>query len=327
MKRGFLTRVAYNNGLWVSGLLLLFLSVFSDIQNAKIPFESILNVQDIFGSQILPFFQNGFLIRSVRFLLLLGCALLLQSVSSEYRLIRIRSFFPFFLFCILSATILPVLPLNGASFSCFFFCWACFRLFAASETTSTNRAVFDASFLFAVASLFQSRLLYLLPVTWIALGIMQALNTKSFFSSLLGSLCVFWIIGGLSFLFQDYSFLSAFSWDLVSFKLIDYTTFSPAEITYISFLLILMISAMASFLPRQNLDKLLTRNFLNSVLLIWFALLALWLFSGNNMGYLLLLFCLTSLIAAHFFSLIDTRYSRFMFFAFLILSAIVVFLL
>jgi len=329
MKRSFLTRIAYSNSLWISGLLLLLVSAFGDMfftQNAEIPLLKILNVQELFGYQVPMSFQNAFLIRVLRFLLLFGCALLLQFISSEYRLIRIRSFFPFFLFCVLSAAIIPSLPLNGASFSCFFFCLACFRLFSAADTSAANRAVFDASFLLAIASLFQSRLLYLLPVTWMALWIMQVLDTKSFLSSLLGSISVFWIIGGISFLFQDYSFLSAFSEDLISFVLIDVTTFSSAEITYTCFLGILMISAMVSFWPRRNLDKLRTRNYLNSVLLLWFALLALWLFSSNNMGYLLLLFCLSALMAAHFFSLIDTRYSRFMLFMFLVLSVSMYFL-
>ena len=323
MKRSFLTQIAYRNALWLFGILLLLIPAIRNIffmRNLEIPlFKSLIDA-GIFGSQISPTFQSAFFVRVTRLLLLFGSALFLQFISSEYRLIRVRSFFPFSLFCILSATILPVLPLNGASFSCFFFCWACFRLFAATDTTSTNHAVFDASFLLGIASLFQSRLLYILPVTWIALGIMQSLNVKSFLSSLLGSLSVFWIIGGISFLFQDYNFLLTFSNDLISFSFIDLNTFSPAEIIYISFLIILMISAMVSFWPKQNLDKLRTRNYLNSLLLLWFALFALWLFSGNDMGYLLLLFCVSSLMEAYFFSLIDTRYSRFMFIMLLLLS-------
>jgi hypothetical protein len=323
MKRSFLTQIAYRNALWFFGILLLLIPAIRNIffmRNLEIPlFKSLIDA-GIFGYQIPSTFQSAFFVRVIRFLLLFGCALFLQFISSEYRLIRVRSFFPFSLFCILSATILPVLPLNGASFSCFFFCWACFRLFAATDTTSTNHAVFDASFLLGIASLFQSRLLYILPVTWIALGIMQSLNVKSFLSSLFGSLSVFWIIGGISFLFQDYNFLLTFSNDLISFSFIDLNTFSPAEIIYILFLIILMISAMVSFWPKQNLDKLRTRNYLNSLLLLWFALFALWLFSGNDMGYLLLLFCVSSLMEAYFFSLIDTRYSRFMFIMLLLLS-------
>lgn len=329
MKRGFLTRIAYANGLWIVGLLLLLLSAIGNLfflHSAEIQGFTSYNFPESFGNQFALIFQNTYLNQGFRFFLLLGSALLLQLISSEFRLIRVRSFFPFFLFCIFSAAILPALSLNGATVSSFFFCWSCLRLFAAVEAESTNRAAFDASVLLALSALFQSRVLFLLPVFWMVLGIMQRFNLKSFLASLMGALCIFWIIGGLSFLFEDYSFLQNFSKDLISFELVDFTNFSAAKIAYTSFLGLLMISAMVSFWPKQHLDKLRTRNYLNSVLLLWFALLALWLFSGSNMGFSLLLFGLSALMAAHFFSLIDTIYSRFMFFLFLLLSLLVYFL-
>jgi hypothetical protein len=144
-------------------------------------------------------------------------------------------------------------------------------------------------------------------------------------ASVLGVLSIFWIIGGLSYLFGDYVFLEDTMKGLTSFEFLNIAVMTPSETAYMAFLVILMISALISFWPKQHLDKLLTRNYLNSVILFWFALLALWLFSGNDLEFLLYLFSLSALLVAHFFSLVDTMYSRMMFFMFLILSVLVYF--
>ncbi|MDD4921725.1 MAG: DUF6427 family protein [Bacteroidales bacterium] len=333
MNKSLLTRISYSNGLWMVGVSMLLFSVIGNIfyfapdqQYVNIQALAGLKGQEIFGLQIDQIFRNGLFIFLFRFLLLFGSALLLQYISSEFRLIRVRSFFPFFLFCVFSATVIPVIPMDGASISCFLFCWSCLRLFAALEPGNANRAVFDASVLLAVASLFQCRIILILPVFLLVMGILQIFSLKSFFASIIGALSIFWMVGCVSFLMDDYSFLQFFSKELLAFKFVDFSSFSPAEMAYTSFFGVLMISAMLSFLPKQHLDKLRTRNYLNSVLLLWFSLLILWLFSGNNMGLLLFLFCLSSLMAAHFFSLIDTMYSRVLFFIYIFLSVFVYFL-
>ena len=219
------------------------------------------------------------------------------------------------------------MPLDGSSVSCFLFCWSCLRLFAALETGPVNRSVFDASALLALASIFEIKVLFILPVFWLVMGILQILSFKSFLASLIGALSIFWIVGGVSFLLEDYNFIVSLSKDIISFELVDFTSFSSAEIAYVFFLGVLMISAMSSFWPRQHLDKLRTRNYLNSVLVLWFALLGLWFFSGNDMGILLFLFSMSSLMAGYFFSLIDTMYSRVLLISLVVLSIIVYFLL
>ncbi|MDD2611603.1 MAG: hypothetical protein PHR38_02315 [Bacteroidales bacterium] len=326
MKKGFLTKIAYSNGLWIAGLLLLLFSVFgnmfysfTDSRIVEIPAFAELYGSEIFGFPLDLLLRNQLFGHILRFLLLLGSALLLQYISSEFRLIRVRSFFPFFLFCVFSATIIPAVPFDGSSIACFLFCWSCSRLFYALDG-SVNHVVFDASALLTMASLFQSKIIYILVVFWLVMGILQVFSFKSFCASIFGMMSIYWIIGGVSFLMDDYHFIMTYSQSLISFEFVDFNSFSPAEIAYTSFLGLLMISAMVSFWPRQNLDKLRTRNYLNSVLLLWFSLLALWLFSGNGFGILLLLFSLSSLMAAHFFSLIDIRFSRALFILFIVLS-------
>jgi hypothetical protein len=327
MKNSFLGKIAYANGLWAIGLALLFLAAlrefFFPTGEIRLLWDeayTVLNDWSVFGVSVSDLMRNALFFQVFRFLLLVGCGLLLQYISSEFRLIRIRSFFPLFLFSLFAATLLPALPLQGAALSCFLFCWACLRLFGSLEHNETYRGVFDASALLALASLTQSRLLFLMPVIWIVMGILQVFSLRSFLASLLGVLSVFWVLAGVSFLLGNFDFLLMYCQDLIAFKWIDFNIVTPAELTYISFLGLLMISAMISFWPSQHLDKLRTRNYLNSILLLWFALLTLWLFSGNDMSYLLILLSLSALVVAHFFSLVNTFYSRIMFLMFLALS-------
>ncbi len=330
MRRGFLSTIAYSNVLWGVGLLLLLAAasvnhfVFGGVVfGSEDDLINALSGYTFLGFSLEEMLDNQFLDHLMQFLLLLGTGLALQYMSSEFRLIRVRSFLPFFLFCLLSGTILPELRLDGAALSCLLFTLSCYRLFRSLDFGFESRSVFDASVLLTLASVFQSRYLWLMPAIWLVMGILQVFNLRSFLASILGMLSVFWIIGGISFLIGDYGFLYAYSKDLIGFHLFSLSDSSSSEISYIAFLAVLMISAIISFWPKQHLDKLKTRNYLNSVLMIWFALLILWFFSANDTSYMLPLLSLSSLVIAHFFSLVDSHFSRILFFALLGLSVIV----
>lgn len=328
-KRGFLTRISYTDGLWVAGLIVLIMSAAQDLffpfGDIQIPNNHLIKAfrnVTIDDFSITDLMQNLFLNHFLRFIYLFGSALLLQLLSTEFRLIRVRSNFPFFFFCVFSATIIPSLPMTGVSLSCIFFCWAIIRLFKAFDSSVPHKEIFDASLLIALASVFQIRLLYLMPVIWLMMILFRVFNLKSFTSSLLGVLSIFWIIGGLSFFFGDYVFIKGMLAGLTSFKLIDINEINIAEFGYMGFLFILMFSALIYFWPKQHLDKLLTRNYLKSIILLWCSLLTLWIFSGNDLEFLLYLFSMSALVVAHFFSLVDTFISRILFVLFLIMSLI-----
>lgn len=330
MRRGFLSNIAYTNILWGAGLLLLLAAasvnhfIFGGIAVGRESyiFDS-LRGYTFLGFSLNDTLQYPFLDHLTQFLLLLGTGLVLQYLSSEFRLIRVRSVFPFFFFCLLSGTIIPALPLDGAALSCLLLILSCYRLFRSLDPGFENRAVFDASVLLVLASIFQSRLLWLMPVIWLVMSVLQVLSLRSFLASIFGLLSAFWIIGGISFLMGDYDFLLAYSKDLINFQLFTISEISSSEISYIVFLAVLMISAIISFWPKQHLDKLRTRNYLNSVLMIWFALFILWFFSANDQRYMLPLLGLSTLVIAHFFSLVDSLFSRILFFALFGLSVTV----
>lgn len=327
MKRGFLSKIAYTNSLWGAGLLLLLAAavatLFFPVGDASKTQSLLLNSiseYTFLGISIAETFKNVFVNHLMQFLFLLGTGLILQFMSSEFRLIRVRSYFPFFLFCMLGGTLLPVVHLDGAAIANLLLMYSFIRLFRSMNHGQEARYAFDASVLLALASLFQSRFLYILPTIWLVMGILQMLSFRSFLASIFGILSVFWIIGGICFLVNDFNFFLVYANDLTNFHFNNLSDISTAEISYIAFMVILMISAIISFWPRQHLDKLRTRNYLNSVLLIWFMLLILWLLSANDESYLLPLISLSAIVIAHYFSLVDTLFSRFLFFALLGLS-------
>jgi hypothetical protein len=321
--------MAYSSLLWGLGLVLLLTSAaFNHFLYGRLnvgPESNVLQAlsgYSVLGITKVALLQYPFWNHFIQFLLLFGTGLVLQYISSEFRLIRVRSFFPFFLYCLFSGTFLPLLSLNGTALSSLLLVVACHRLFSSLENGMENRSVYDASVLLALASLLLTKLIWLLPAIWLVMGILQILNIRSFFASLLGILTVYWLIAGVSFLMGDYTYVLAYFKDLMGFDLFNISAISPTEITYITFLAVLMIAAIISFWPRQHLDKLKTRNYLNSVLLLWLALLILWFFSSNDESYLLPLIGLSTLVIAHFFSLVDSHFSRILFFTLLVLSVV-----
>jgi hypothetical protein len=320
MKQGFLSRIIYSNFLWGGGLVLLvvsclinYLNPWGKSETAVSESYGILSSGYLFGYSVLEVISQPVFRTIVSFLSILGTAAFLQYLSSEIRLIRVRSYYPFFLFCLVASAVLPLLPPDASLFSNLLLIFSFQRLLSAAEKEQCSRASFDATFILTLASLFQIQLLYLLPVYWLILIVLQAMNFRSFWSSVLGSLVVVWLTAGISFLLGNYSLLNAYGLEIIGFKMQDVLNLPKSELVFLSFIILLMFSALFSFWSKQHMEKLRIRNSLNAVILLWFGLLLLWFFSADSKGTLIYLFTFSSLFASHLFSLTDTFYTRLMF--------------
>lgn len=330
VKRGFLTRIVYSNFLWGSGMLLLFVASFVDflmprgIRPTEMP-ESfqIITTLPIFGKFFTDFFPSNLVQHLFQFLYLVITAILIQHIVSKFRLIRVRSFFPFFISCLLSATILPIVPFDGTYFANLLFVLSFLRLLSAQEDGNASRAVYDSTLLLVFAALLQPHFFFLLPIYWCVMIVLQVMGLRTLSTSVLGVFTAGWLVVGLSFLLGDWRFLRTFFSELMDFQLLNGYSLPKPETGYLLFLAIVFLSAMLHFWPKQHLEKLKTRNCINSLLLLWFGLLGIWLFSPNYSDWLLTLFTISSLILAHFFSLVDNFYSRFMFLSMVVLSVVV----
>lgn len=333
MKKGFLTKITYTRGLLISGILILAISVLRDIlfpphvnsseilsglNKEEFSFLNLINAEQ-FLSNLLPF-------RILRFVNLVIVALLLHNISSEFRLVRVRSFFSFFLFCLFSAIFIPFLPVEGITLSCLIFCLSITRLLSALGEGAPYKALFEASLLMSLTSLFQIKLVFLIPVMWLIVTAFRGISVRSFLSTVLGAACVYWIVAVYIILSGKTEYFDVFVNAMLQITLPDFNRVSVVEVVYLIFMSILIISALISFWPKSHLDKLITRNHMNSIIIILLSLIGIWLFSNNSIELLLIIFCLLSLITAHYFSLVDTRFSRVMFILLIAFSLLFYFL-
>lgn len=333
MKKGFLTRITYTRGLLISGILILAISVLRDIL-----FPQHVDSSDIISGlskEDFSFFKlinggqnlsNLLPIRILRFVDLIIVAVLLHNISSEFRLVRVRSFFSFFLFCLFSAILIPFLPIDGITLSCLFFCLSITRLLSGLGSGSPNKALFEASLLMSLASLFQVKLVFLIPVIWLIITSFRGISLRSLFSIILGAAGIYWMVAIYIILSGKTEYLNMFANALLKITLPDFNKVSVVEVVYLIFMSALMISALMSFWPKSHLDKLITRNHMNSIIIILFTLIGIWLFSNNSIELLLYIFCLLSLIASHYFSLVDSWFSRVMFILLIAFSLLFYFL-
>ncbi len=329
MAKGFLSRITYNNWLWVFGLLSLLLSVlfipltsgnFAGISSAFLRLDLLPGCEGLFkglsdksSTPLLYHFSSMVMI-------VIG-GVLVQHLSSNRRLIRVRSFFPFFWYCVLAASFIPHVEHSGTFTAAALLIGAIYRVFSATEKKEMNRSIFDGSLLLALASILMYRLVWMLPFFWLAAANIQSLNIRNICASLIGFTSVYWIIAGISFLYGDYRFLLNWVENSLTFSLMDFSALSPVAIAYLFFMGLLLLISFGTFVQQQNQDKLLTRKNLYGVLMLWVGFFGLWLTSPvPNTDFLFLQMIPTLIYFAHFFSLNDRLFTRVLFFIQLTLS-------
>ena len=207
MAKGFLSRIMYNNWLWILGLLLLLLSfVYQTFTSTNITGDS----QSGFPLDLLPglsgvvvtvrtFFSTIVLKNAFSLVVLIAGGLLIQLFTSDNRLIRVRSFFPFFWYCVTGASLFPYVNQPLIFVAGVLLVGACFRIFSMSEKKDMNRALFDASLLIALASLAFNRLLWLLPFFWLAAAQVHSISVRKP-DCLVGWFCKHLLVGWRAFL-------------------------------------------------------------------------------------------------------------------------------
>jgi len=329
MAKGFLSRITYNNWLWILGLLLLLLSVVFQTLTGGKPIDSYSTEFPLDGlpglgglvATLKTFCSNSLLKNGFSLIALLTGGIIIQHFSSNNRLIRVRSFFPFFWYCVLGASLFPFVEQPIVYVAGILLVGACYRIFSVSEKKDLNRAMFDASLLLALASLVFNRLTWLLPFFWLAAARVQSLSGRNIVASLVGFFSLYWMIGGVSYLQGDYHYLLGWLDGVWKFNLMDFSALSPIAVVYLVFMGFLFLISIGSFVQQQNQDKLTTRNHFYAVLTLWLGGFGVWLTStSSNTSFLFLLTIPTLIFFSHFFSLKDQPFTRFLFFVQLTVS-------
>lgn len=327
MKR-FLGHIQDTTILWISGIVILIAAYIINYQSDLIDIHSSEYVQSLSGN---PFWLQTmfewewmripFLKYFIEFVLVLTTAVVIQYISSDFKIIRVRSFYPFFLSCILMAACSRYLLHAEMLFSNLLFLLG-FRRLLQIQTTSNKslRLAFDASFLLAMAAVFQIKYIFILPFFWVMLSIMQSLSFKIIMSSVVGFFSVFWLIASLVFLFDKLDIFVILLNQIVDLEMVSFASFSNPEWFFFTAIILLLLSTMMSFISRRHLENLKTRNSINSLLVISLAMIGLWFFTGQEIGYLYPVIGICSILMAHFFTFIHNIYAASLFVMLLISS-------
>lgn len=332
MAKGFLTKATFSNWLWVSGVLVLATSILftyfiiPEAPSAQVDktvfehfpgFNFVSNgLYDLLDSIELRYF--------IAFLSIIAGGVLLQYLSTDNRLVRVRSFFPFFLYCLLAAAFFPYISPLRTYVATLFFIGACWRAFSVVERNEMNRALLDASLLLGLASLTLNRLTWLLPFFWMAASQQQSLTVKNLLSSLIGFGSIYWLIAGFSFLLGDFRYLQHWAENVWQFSWMNWQGVTVTTFVFLMGLALVLIVAVVSFMGQRNQDKLRTRNQLFGIMLLWLGAKLIWLSASEaNTAFLFVLTIPTMVFWAHYFSLRDNRFSRFLFFFFMVFCGLV----
>jgi len=331
MVKGFLNKAADNAWTWATGILLMLLSLslnlffpenYSAFNEIKPGVNFLLDWTN-YSAWLVLILQNHYFRIILQALSLVGVTIIVQYIATNHKIIRVRSFFPFFFVCLFAAAFIPKIGSSGPFIATLFFCWSVYLLFYVEDKDNSGSIVFDSAFLLAVSSLFLHRIVYLLLLFWIILSILQAFSIRNFFASLIGFLSVFWILAGVSALVGNFLFLESFASDITNISLIDIANLGVAGQMFCGLQIIMTLITSVSFLASQHLDKLHTRNIIYSVLLMLLFLFAICIISESLFsGYLFLFLAVESLMLAYYFSLNSSVLSKILFGLNIVLSVI-----
>jgi hypothetical protein len=323
MAKGYISRMTYSNWLWVLSLLMLVSALLFNLlypvslgEKSLDPSNLILLpgcinlVEAIQPLMVSPYFLNIFSVVTIIII-----AFLIHKIAADNRLIRVRSFYPFSLFIVLCVAIFSHIIYPITLLSCLFLTLSIFRVFAVVEKNEMNRAIFDASFLLGIASLGFNNLVFFTPFFWLASAQIQSLSFRNVIASIIGFLTIYWFIAGASVLLNDYRYLlnlaSIFSLD--GFVFFDVKSYNQLAVIFIAYLGLLMIITPIHFFSNRNLEKLRVRNHYSALLIIWIGLCLTWLFSVQSQSrtFVFLLIPI-ALFYAHYFSLNNSLFTRFL---------------
>lgn len=219
-------------------------------------------------------------IGSVAFALL--NAFLIAQINNRFTIIKTRTFLPIFIFLLLVSSWNETHIINGSHISLTLFILSVFYILSTYRDRKASEMAFMSSLLIGVASIIINPLIFLVPVFWFGLMILQSFSLRTFLATLFGLIAP-WILyfTGLFLLHQEVGFTpliaTSFSLDFGSLSLS-----LPGIIYTCCFALILIITLFGMF-SITNSDAIRTRNNLNFFILLIVAISILSIIFRNQL--------------------------------------------
>jgi len=257
---------------------------------------------------ISPFLTNVYLSYIGAFLASMGLAFYVLWLCDKYALIRVRTALPYAFFVFFTACFPFFAELNPTYLSLFFVLVSFNILYGSYQKENVSDQSFRISFLLTVGSLIDITLLLYIPLFWLGLAIVRSFRFKAVLASLLGVGMVLWILVFIMYLLGITDSL------LVRFE--DWKEYSPPVMSYdyldkwifYAINTLLGASIIFSYYTNSYKDKIQVRTYISFVNVLFFFSLILSVVFFHTMGVSFLIMLLTlSIIAAHYFALIEYK--------------------
>jgi hypothetical protein len=205
----------------------------------------------------------------VSLVMVLGLAIIIQQINSQYLIIRERNKLPALLFVLMAGGVTGIHTLHPVYFAAMFLLLAIYRLFSAFDQTKPYSASFDSGFLLGIGSLFYFNLILLFPAFLLSVAILGRENRwRVFVIHTLGLLLPF--IFALSF-----GFFSDQLFELIKIFELNITTQNNHFKTdlylqiYLGFLILLTGIGSIVILQHYDTKKVSSRKFFSVFFLIF----------------------------------------------------------
>ncbi|WP_085537464.1 hypothetical protein [Massilibacteroides vaginae] len=260
------------------------------------------------------------------FLLMLGGAFLLQKSNYELGLIREKTLLPLFLNLFLISTNLNFFPLNPASFGVFFLIVAICNLFMGYHNEDARGTAYNSTLIVSLGSLLWIHILWFIPLLWHGMFRFRMLTIRTFLASLMGLATIYWFLLGWCVWTHDFSpfsiFPSLFKIQLLSLGYTDWVNWVG-----ILWVVIITLIAVVNIISHDSDDIQRTRQYLYHLILFGFWSLSLAVLFAQSANEFLQVACIpSSLLTAHFFTLVRHRFVRWLlYFTFILFVALLSF--
>lgn len=236
------------------------------------------------ANDFIPF--DSLIAHTITFIFVFINSIVLSQMNRKFSFIRTRSFYPSFLYLLISSTWLHIHANYIGAVASFFMLIAFFLCLDMYKNRQAFEHAYLASFLFSLASLLVTDYLFIIPIFLFAPFILKANSLKVFLASLIG-LATPWILYfSISFFFFNQTYHTD---DIVVFflenELFNHMNFSA--VVYSTLLLVMVVISTIQTFSNWMKDSIQARNQFSFIILLGFALIFLSLFRFNNYSSIL----------------------------------------
>lgn len=254
--------------------------------------------------------------RNVAALVLCGItAYLVAELNNENALIRIRTRMMSVVFLVFMGGFVFLHPLQVGHVAMVCLLLSYHTLFRTYQRYDSVGYTFHAFFFIAFASLFYSKLLFLIPFYLIALKVhLHSFTLKSFFAALLGVVLPYWMWAVYLFYHgRIEDFLRPFEM-LLLVEAPDYSVLTPQQMVAFCIVSVLALIAIVHTVRTEFADKIRVRMLFHFFIMIEVALIAGLALHPENFNILFILFVVnSSTFISHMFALTSNRVSNALF--------------